>query len=79
MMTNNILKSRILGVVDKQLAMNNPRCVKETLTRLKKLGYSEKEAKEMIASVLLEEITDLLKNHTIFNEKRYKERLNRLR
>ncbi|UJL45725.1 hypothetical protein KFZ58_15235 [Virgibacillus sp. NKC19-16] len=45
---------------------------------LKKAGYAETTAKEMIASVLLEEMAYIAKNKVPFDEKRYAEKLNDL-
>jgi len=46
---------------------------------MKAKKYDEKTAKEMIASVLLEEMYYVLKNKRVFNEKRYAEKLNNLK
>jgi Holliday junction resolvasome RuvABC DNA-binding subunit len=77
-MANHRLKNQMLEVVNNQLKDNNPKFVKETLSRLVKLGYSEKDAREMIAAILLEEIYYLLKDQENYNEERYSEKLSKL-
>lgn len=75
---NYKLKSTILEVVDNQLQMNEPKCTKRTLNRLFDLGYSLEESKEMIASVLLEEMYYVMKDNIPFNEKQYAKKLSKL-
>ena len=74
-MVNYRLKSHTLEVVDNQLKMNDPKCTKQTLNRLLDLGFEIGESKEMIASVLLEEMHYVMKNNNPFNEKRYAKKL----
>lgn len=74
-MINTRLKAHILKVVDNQLKMNDPIITKETLNRLMGLGYSKEDAKEMIASVLVEEIHDVMKENQPYDEERYSKRL----
>jgi len=77
-MTNKYLKNTILEIVDNQLKMNEPPCTKQTYERLIESGYTEKEAKEMIGAVVLEDIYYILKDKKKFDEKKYKEKLNAL-
>lgn len=77
-MVNYRLKALIMEVVENQLKMDNPKCTKTTLTRLKNLGYSDQMSKEMIGSVVVEEIYYVMKQQTAFNEKRYCEKLSLL-
>lgn len=77
-MANLRLKSYVLETVDNQLKDDNPKCTNETLKRLIALGYIEKEAKEMIASVLVEEIYKIMKNKREFNEEAYCSKLSML-
>ena len=77
-MANQYLKSTVLQVVDNQLRENNPPITKITYERLRTAGYSEKQAKERIAAVLLEEMYDVLKNQEPFNEGRYTDNLNKI-
>ena len=41
-MENNKLKSKIIEIVDNQIKINDPKCTKETLERLVKVGISGK-------------------------------------
>jgi Holliday junction resolvasome RuvABC DNA-binding subunit len=77
-MVNQNLKRMILEVLDKQIKNNNPKCTRQTLNRLVDLGYSNKEAREMIGSVLGEELFEILKEQKPFNEYKYAEKLKRL-
>jgi hypothetical protein len=71
----NRIKSKIIEIVDNQIKINNPTCTKETLERLVNTGLSEKESKELIGRVLLEEMYDILKRQVPFNEERYAKKL----
>ena len=74
-MENNGIKPKIIEIVDNQIKINNPTCTKETLERLVNTGLSEKESKELIGIVLIEEMYDILKNQVPFNEERYAKKL----
>ncbi|MGI1691037.1 hypothetical protein ABCY77_06675 [Thermoanaerobacter uzonensis] len=78
-MANENLKRIILEVVNNQIRDNNPPITKVTLERLKKSGYTEQQAKEKIAAILIEEIYDVLKNHEVYNEERYAKKLSTLK
>jgi Holliday junction resolvasome RuvABC DNA-binding subunit len=73
------LKRTILEVVDNQLRENNPPITKNTFERLKQLGYTEQQAKERISAILIEEIYDVMKNGELYNEKRYNNKLSKLK
>ena len=77
-MSNEILKSTILQVVDNQINSNNPPETKETYDRLIKLGHSSDKAKRLIGIVVAAEIFDVMKNQEMFNKKRFIESLNKL-
>ena len=77
-MENNMLKNQILKVLENQIKMKQPKCVNITLKRLVSEGCSEKDAKEMIAAILLEEIYHISKAGQVFDEKQYETKLNRL-
>jgi hypothetical protein len=74
-MEDNRIKPKIIEIVDNQIKINNPTCTKETLERLVNTGLSEKESKELIGRVLIEEMYDILKNQVPFNEERYAKKL----
>ncbi|MGD6803823.1 hypothetical protein [Rossellomorea aquimaris] len=60
-MVNYKLKTHLLEVVDNPLNMNDPVCTRKTFNRLVAEGFEENETKEMIASVLTEEIFYMMK------------------
>lgn len=76
---NPRLKALILQVVDNQLTENNPLATKATLERLLAAGYSEKRAKEMIGTVVVEFIYDAMKVNVPFDEEKYAKRLKELK
>ncbi|MGG7621278.1 hypothetical protein [Bacillus coreaensis] len=71
-MVNYRLKSQILDTVDNQLKANDPKCTKKTFNRLLDLGYEAGESKEMIASILIEEMYYIMKikSHLMKNDMR---------
>ncbi|MBP1970813.1 hypothetical protein J2Z83_002949 [Virgibacillus natechei] len=77
-MEKNRLKAQMIETVENQIEINDPKSTNDTFNRLKKAGYAEVKAKEMIASVLFEEMAYILKNKVPFDEKRYTEKLNDL-
>lgn len=77
-MENVKIKGYILETVDNQLRDNEPKCVNETFKKLITRGYKEKEAKEMIGAILIEEMYDVMKNQQPFNEERYSSKLSTL-
>lgn len=70
-MANLRLKKQILEIVDNQLRENNPPCTKWAYRQLLEADYTEKEAKEKLGAVVLEEIYDVLKNKEPFDEERF--------
>lgn len=76
---NYRLKALLLEVVDNQMNQNDPPITNETFKRLVNAGYSEKEAKEKIAAVVVEHIYDIMKGGTHFNEKKYAKDLKSLK
>ena len=64
--------------VDNQLEKNDPPQTRETLERLIKEGYSEEDAKLIIAQCVASEMMKVISSHTPFNEARFVECLNRL-
>ena len=76
---NPRLKSLILQVVDNQLNDNDPPITRITLDRLLASGYSRKRAKEMIGSVVVGFIYDIMKDGTAFDEEKYTAELKALK
>lgn len=73
------LKEQLIGVIDEQLKMNDPLATRETFERLIGAGHSDTRAKEMIAAVLVKEMTFMLENKLPFDEARYAEKLLKLK
>lgn len=76
---NYHLKATILEVVENQLSLSDLPIVKETFDRLRKNGDTAQMAKEKIASVLLGQMYDVLKDNIPFDEIRYEKELNKLK
>ena len=74
-MANMRLRETILAVVDNQLRDNDPPCTRRAYERLRKAGYSRKEAKEKLAAVVLEEIYDVMSQNQPFDEERFERAL----
>ena len=71
-------RKMFLEVVNTQIRDNNPPETKQTLDRLISEGFSEKEAKQMIACVAVSEIYNVLQKKQEFDLTRYIAALNRL-
>lgn len=78
-MTDKVLKGCILEALDNQLRLNEPVFIRETLKRLIESGNSEKQAKEKMAAILLEEIYNVLSSREGYNDDRYRKGLEGLR
>lgn len=74
-MVNLRSKKYIIEAVESQLKTNTPPFVKEVYRQLQAEGIPKKQRKEMIASVLLAEIYEVMKFNRPFNEEHYKEEL----
>ncbi|MCU7490562.1 MAG: hypothetical protein ACM3UR_09025 [Bacteroidota bacterium] len=68
----------ILEVGDNQLRAGDPPETRETFNRLLNEGYSENEAKRLIANVVLSEVYDVLKEGRKSDPFKYTKRLNNL-
>lgn len=68
---NHELKKAILEVVENQIKENNPPITSQTLQRLLNDGYTKNEAKERIASAVVEQIYDILTYHKPFDEEKF--------
>ena len=75
---NPRLKASILEVVDNQIESNDPPETRMTFNRLTEEGFSESEAKELIATVAVSEIFGVLKKNEPFDLKRFVTALNML-
>ncbi len=79
MKTNPHLKRILIEVVDNQLRDNDPPVTRETLERLISLGYSEKQAKEKIAAVVVGDIYDVMKENKPHDTVKYEQQLRALK
>ena len=61
----------ILEIVENQIRDNDPPETRQTLKRLIKEGFSREEAVELIATVVVNEIYNVLKQEKNFNRKRF--------
>ncbi len=68
---NPRLKQTLLEIVENQLRENNPPMVRITFERLKKSGYTEQQAKEKIAAVVIENLYGVLKEQKPFDGELY--------
>lgn len=72
------LKAEILKVVETQLRDGDPPETKQAFERLLAQGYLPQRAKEMIGSVVIEEIWAILHDKTEFDRARFVKELGRL-
>lgn len=75
MQTNRDLRQEVFNIVDEQIRTNNLPETSETFERLKKEGYSDFEAKQMIGQCISVEMFETLSNKELFDHKRYVENL----
>jgi len=61
----------ILKVVENQIRDNDPPETRQTLRRLIKEGFSREEAVELIGTVVVHEIYNVLKQEKNFDRKRF--------
>lgn len=78
MQTNKDLRQEVFSIVDEQIRTNNPPETAETFERLKKEGFSDFDAKQMIGQCLSVEMFETLSNKELFDHKRFVENLNDL-
>ena len=78
MEVNLKLREEFFGIIAKQCKLNDPPETKAALKRLKEMGYSDFESKQLICQCLEIEIFDTLKKGKPYNDKRYRKNLNNL-
>lgn len=71
MEVNNELRDQLLETIDNQIKMNNPPETRRTFDRLKSMGYSEFESKQLIGQCLVLELFEIMKCQRPFDEDRY--------
>lgn len=78
MESNKIVREQIFEIIKNQLKANNPPETKQTLERLKGLGYSDLDAKKLIAQCIAVELFNIMKYKKPFDELRYISNLKKL-
>ena len=76
--TSPVLYAAYMEVVEHQLRDNDPPETRTTLDRLKCGGFSELDAKKLIAQAIAAETFWIMKKKEVFNLKRFVNNLNRL-
>lgn len=77
-MHNERLRELFLGIIENQLAADNPPYVKLTLARLVKEGCTEQEAKTMIAGVIAYHMSNMIHDNHAFDSDEYQRLLEKL-
>lgn len=78
MESNEIVKAQILEIVKNQLKSNKPPETKAAFERLKREGFSDFQAKQMIGQCVSVELFDILKYGKSFDDIRYIYNLSKL-
>ena len=68
----------MIETITTQIETNDPQISKTTFDRLRNSGYSEEEAKRLMASVLVHEMFMVTKHKESFDQDRYSAMMNRL-
>ena len=68
MESNEIVREQILEIVKNQIKANDPPETKQTLERLKGLGFSDLDSKKLIGQCLAVELFHILKNKKPFDK-----------
>ncbi len=68
----------ILRIVENQLNENNPPETRRTLDRLVASGYSQRDARQLIAQVIVTEVFTVISSNRPYDEGRYIAALKRL-
>jgi uncharacterized hydantoinase/oxoprolinase family protein len=66
-----MVRKELFKVIKNQMREGNPPETKETYSRLRAEGHSQKETMKMLASVLLCELNEMVKENRIYNEAAY--------
>lgn len=77
-MAREHLQQLFQNIVDDQLSAGKPVCVPATLKRLLQDGFSEKEAKTMMAGVIAYHMSNVIDHDQPFNGGEYERLLNQL-
>lgn len=77
-MKNNRLQQLFTGIINEQLAADKPAYVKTTLERLVSDGYSEEQAKTMMAGVVAYHMSNMINDDQPFDNEEYHKLLENL-
>lgn len=66
-----VVRAALFEVIENQLQSNDPPETRHTLDRLLNAGYARGEAMKLIACALLNEMNDVLKAQTPYDNARY--------
>ncbi len=77
-MSKELLKAAIEEILQAQLSENRPEETKDTIDRLIKEGWSDKNARNLVSQCILVELFDMNKNKKPFDMKRYLSNLSKL-
>lgn len=71
-------RAALLTAIDAQMKANDPPETLQTLVRLMEAGHSRDEAMKFIASALIAEVTNVLRENSSYDRDRYVANLKRL-
>jgi hypothetical protein len=77
-MSNNDLLKVFMNTLEEQLASGRPPFVQNTLWRLVNQGYTQEEAKAMMAGIMANQMADSIFGDTPFNQLKYQLLLDKL-
>jgi hypothetical protein len=72
------IREALFEAVENQMKMGQPPETKQTFERLRAAGYSRKETMKMLASVLLIELNDMVRDNRMYDEVSYVKKLQAL-
>lgn len=67
----DILLQQFLAMATKQWEEDNPPQVRQTVARLEREGFTQKQAMDMVAACVGEEMQAIIATDELFNEQRY--------
>jgi len=73
-----IAREALFAAIENQMKEGNPPATRETFDRLRAAGYSRKETMKFLACALLVELNEMSRDHRIYDETSYVNRLKML-
>lgn len=74
----NDASEAFIRAVGEQISNNEPRYMRPTLNRLRAMGYSDEDARTMMAACLATEMYEMMNEDRPFDTAKYQEMLDRL-